>query len=252
MRWKATIAYNGAHYCGWQVQPNGLSVQEVVENALAKIVKSPVGAVSSGRTDAGVHAKGQVFHFDCDLNMTGEQWRLALNSLLPDDMIIRKVEEADPNFHSRFDALWKRYDYVINMGEYDPFMKDLEFEYNKRLDVRAMRTAAGYLVGTHDFTSFNANSLEERPNQTRTIYEITISEHRGKVTISYAGNGFLRYMVRMMTGILIEVGKKKIRPEKVRKLMEKKSKTAVNYNAVPNGLYLMEVGYSEYVQKLQE
>jgi tRNA pseudouridine38-40 synthase len=170
MRWKATIAYNGAHYCGWQVQPNGLSVQEVVENALAKIVKSPVGAVSSGRTDAGVHAKGQVFHFDCDLNMTGEQWRLALNSLLPDDMIIRKVEEADPNFHSRFDALWKRYDYVINMGEYDPFMKDLEFEYNKRLDVRAMRTAAGYLVGTHDFTSFNANSLEERPNQTRTIY----------------------------------------------------------------------------------
>ncbi|MBQ2477943.1 MAG: tRNA pseudouridine(38-40) synthase TruA [Erysipelotrichales bacterium] len=246
MRYKVTVAYDGSAYCGWQVQPNGISIQSVIECVLEQITKTPTPIASSGRTDAGVHAKGQVFHFDTEARLNEEQWRKALNSLLPDDIVIRNVEKVNDQFHSRFDAVWKRYSYTSNMGEYDPFRRHYEYEYNRRLDVRAMREAAKHLVGTHNFAAFNANSLEERPNQVRTIYEITVRESKGRVVIEYTGNGFLRYMVRMMTQTLIEVGKRKIKPERVQALLENARKNSVPYNAPAEGLCLEEVGYTDY------
>ncbi|MBQ1506724.1 MAG: tRNA pseudouridine(38-40) synthase TruA [Erysipelotrichales bacterium] len=246
MRYKATVCYDGTNYCGWQVQKNGTSIQTVIEHALEVITKTPSSIASSGRTDAKVHARGQVFHFDSDANLKEDQWVKALNANLPEDIVIRSVEKADDLFHSRFDAVWKRYSYTVNMGEYDPFKRHYEYEYNRRLDVRSMREASKYLIGTHDFSAFNANSPEERPNQVRTIYEITVRESKGRVILEYVGNGFLRYMVRMMTQTLIEVGKKKIKPEKVKELLDAAKKNSVPFNAPPEGLCLEEVGYTEY------
>lgn len=250
MRYKAVVAYDGTNYCGWQVQPDALSIQAVIQGALEEITKAPTGVTSSGRTDAGVHAVGQVFHFDSDLRMTPKQWTLAINSHLPADIRIRSVEKAAENFHSRYDALWKRYEYTVNTGEYDLFRRNYEYEYCRPLDVRLMRKAAACFVGTHDFSAFNANSLEERPGQVRTIYEARIRERGGRIIIRFAGSGFLRYMVRMMAQTLIEVGRKKIRPERVKELLEKAQKNSVPYNAPANGLCLIEVGYTPWQEEV--
>jgi tRNA pseudouridine38-40 synthase len=249
-RYKVTVEYDGSNYCGWQVQPNGISIETVIEEALFKITKVKTPIVGSGRTDAGVHAYGQVFHFDSDLKMSVRQWLPALNANLPDDIKVIKVEKVDDNFHARYDALWKEYDYLINVGEYDPFKRNYVYQYNRPLDVKAMRQASRYFIGTHNFTAFNANPLSERPDQTRTIYKLAIKENKGIITIRYVGNGFMRYMVRMMTQTLIEVGKGKIKPERIEQLLDNAVKHSAPYNARPEGLYLVKVGYEEYSEEV--
>ena len=246
MRYKVTLAYDGSNYCGWQVQPNGTSVQEIIEKVISEIQKIETHVEASGRTDARVHAKGQVFHFDTELKMNCEQWKKAMNAKLPDDMLVKNVEHVDDSFHSRFDAKWKNYDYYINIGEYNPFEKDYVLQFCRPLDIQLMKECAKCFVGVHDFTAFNGNSLIERPNQVRELYDIRIEEKENILILHFYGEGFLRYMVRMLTQTLIEVGKHRLTVEQVKVILQEAKKQTAPYNASPVGLYLVEVGYEEY------
>lgn len=246
-RLKCTVSYVGSHYDGWQTQKNGRSIQEKIEEALARICQKPVVITAAGRTDAGVSAKGQVFHFDTERDMTPYKWKGALNGMLPDDIHIMQIEEVSPLFHARYCVKMKQYDYRINLGPYDVFTKDIAWQCPYKLDVEKMKKTASYLVGTHDFTSLNANPLAEKPDQVRTVKEISFSQEGDILKISFLGKGFLRYMVRMMCAQLIEAGRGKMEPEEVVRILEAKSKTASRKNAVPEGLTLQKVEYFEII-----
>ncbi len=252
MRYKCTVAYAGADYCGWQSQRNGNSVQEQIESVLHDITHAKISITASGRTDAGVNAKGQVFHFDTDLIMKPLKWKGALNGHLPKDIHIMDVEEVNELFHARFNVRSKQYDYLINLGPYDVFTKDIAYQCPVELDTDRMIEASRCLIGTHDFTSFNSNSLSETPDQVRTVFDIRFSREGDLLRISYTGDGFLRYMVRMLTSQLIEVGKGKLTPEDVRRNLEACSKDIPHKSAPANGLTLMKVDYFEMIALSQK
>ena len=244
-RIRCTVSYVGNAYEGWQSQLRGTSVQEQIEAVLAKIEGHRVPITASGRTDAGVSASGQVFMFDTEREMTAYQWKGALNGGLPKDIHIMDAEETDERFHARYNVKRKTYIYRIHTGEYDVFTKDTAYQCPFKLNAEAMRTAAEELTGTHDFTSLNKNTLAEKPDQVRTIDRISVTEDGDMITLSFTGKGFLRYQVRMMSAVLIEAGKGSLTPADIRAILEKKSKTAVRFNAVPQGLTLQKVEYFE-------
>ena len=244
MRYKAVVSYDGSRFSGWQVQSDRPSVQQTLQQAISKIADQPVKITGSGRTDAGVHAYGQVFHFDLD--KTYKDLRTAINSQLPSSVYIRSLEEVADDFHSRYDVCWKHYDYLINNGEYDPLKRDYCCFEREKLDVDLMKQAAGIFIGTHDFTSFNATGKDEIVNQERTVYNITVAREDDMIRLSFYGSGFLRYMVRMIARTLMEAGKGKISLEEIREMLEKKDKEACHYNGEAQGLYLVEVGYQPY------
>ena len=242
-RLKCTVAYAGAAYEGWQSQKNGRSVQEQIEAALFQIACRKINITASGRTDAGVNAMGQVFHFDTELEMTPRKWMGAINAKLPKDIHIMDAEEAPPYFHARFCVRRKQYDYRINLGPYDVFTRDTAYQCPVRLDVDRMYEASRYFIGTHDFTSFNSTTLREMENQVRTVTDITFEREGNILKMSFTGKGFLRYMVRMMAGQLVEVGKGKLQPEDIKKMLDARSKTIPRRNAPANGLTLARVDY---------
>lgn len=244
MRYRATVRYDGTSYNGWQIQPNGITIQEVIQNALRNLTQQNVSVTAAGRTDAGVHSYGQVFHFDCDKEF--KDVARAINSQLPDDIRIVSCERVNDDFHSRFDAKWKHYRYIINTGEYDPVRRNHEWQLNEKFDVEVMRKVAEVFCGEHDFTSFNATKLAEMENQVRTIYRIDVTEKDDRVILDFYGNGFLRHMVRMLTGTIAEAGRGRITVDEIRSMLDSKDKTAVHYNAPACGLYLMEIGYDDY------
>ena len=242
-RYKCTVAYVGRNYDGWQSQKLGISVQEKIEEVLERICGKKVSILASGRTDAGVNAAGQVFHFDSEREMTARKWKGALNGGLPDDIRITDVEAVPRTFHARYCVRWKRYDYCINLGEYNVFNKDYAYQCPIPLDVEKMKEASRYMVGTHDFTSLNSSPLKEYPNQVRTIRRIEFTQEGDLLRISFEGKGFLRYMVRMMSAQLIEAGRGRIKPEDIAKILEARSKTIARRNAAANGLTLQYVDY---------
>ncbi|TFG82200.1 MAG: tRNA pseudouridine(38-40) synthase TruA, partial [Erysipelotrichales bacterium] len=142
MRYQVLLSYNGANYAGWQIQPRVLSIQKILQDILSTMHHHPVMIVGSGRTDAGVHALGQSFHFDSEMKLNPTEWEKALNAQLPDDIVVRKVRGVPETFHARFSALSKRYDYLVNTGAYDPFRYQLEYQLNRRLDIEAMCASA--------------------------------------------------------------------------------------------------------------
>ena len=245
IRYKCTVSYVGAAYCGWQTQKNGNSVQEYIESALERIFDMPVRIMAAGRTDAGVNAWGQVFQFDAEKEIGERKLMGAINGFLPSDIRIRKVEKKDELFHVRYCVKSKQYDYRINLGEYDVFSRPFAYQCPYPVNIEKMEEASRYFTGTHDFTSFNSNSLKETPDQVRTIDSITFHREGDMLTISYRGRGFLRYMVRMMTAALLEVGRGRMEPEQIKTLLEAKSKTVARRNAHPEGLTLKEITYFE-------
>ncbi len=244
-RLKFTVAYAGRNYCGWQRQKNGVSVQEVIEQALRSIVNEPVFIVGAGRTDAGVNAEGQVFHFDTAYDLPLRKWKSAVNAHLPEDIHIKDVEEKNELFHARYCVKQKQYDYRIRLGEYDLFTRDTAYQCPYELDIECMKDAARIFTGTHDFSSFCSNSYAETPDQVRTVDDIRFREEGGILTISYTGAGFLRYMVRMMTGALLECGRGRMESGQIREMLEHPDKRTARKNAVPQGLTLMRTEYFE-------
>lgn len=246
MRYFITFSYDGSKYNGYQKQPKTRTIQGELEKALKQINASKVVYVSaSGRTDAGVHAYNQSAHFDLDVKITCEKLKNAMNSLIPDDIYIKNVFEADDNFHARFDVKAKEYIYKINMGNYNPIEKDYVFQYNKKLDIPEMERALKYLEGTHDFRSF-VKIDEERDNYVRTIVQTSLIREVkdvNKITISILGTGFMRYMVRNIVGMLIEIGEGKYKSEDIITILKMKDRTKAGICAPACGLYLKDVLY---------
>lgn len=243
MRYKATVAYHGAAYQGWQIQPHGNSVQQEIENVLFKMHKQKIEIVASGRTDAKVHALGQVFHFDSFLDIPEERMKTALNSLLPKDIKIENVEIVNSNFHARFHAKSKRYDYYLKCGEISPFISDLVAFESHTLDIEYMQECAKLFLGEHDFTTFTSSKIDPRKSKVKVITNLQVLKEDTIVHFIFEGNGFLRYMVRMITQTLIEAGKHRISLEDIRHMIEAKDKHLCRYKAEPQGLYLVKVEY---------
>ena len=240
---KVIVAYDGYNYAGWQRQENALGIQEVIEDVLSKIHKESVEIVASGRTDAKVHALGQVFHFQPKENISCEGYFQAMNTLLPKDIRIQSCEFVNDDFHARFSAKKKRYEYVSTYDAKNPFIYKYKNVLRKHLDVDKMREACSYLMGEHDFTSFSSCKIDPRKPRVKCIDTIDIVEENQDVRFVFVGSGFLRYQVRMMSATLIAVGEGKILPEDVKIMLDQKDKHACRFNAAAQGLYLMEVYY---------
>ena len=243
MRYKCVVSYVGRNYSGWQSQRKGDSIQEILETVIERITQEKVNVIGSGRTDAGVNAKAQVFMFDTKREMPVRKWMGAINAFLPNDIHIMSVEEEDDCFHARYNVRFKQYNYRINNGPYNVFTKDTAFQCPIHLDVEKMKEGIPYLVGTHDFTSLNSSSLEEYPDQVRTVRSITLTEEDGVITLAFVGKGFLRYMVRMMASVLIEIGKRKYEPSHIQEILEAKRKSFPHKNSPAEGLTLEYVDY---------
>ncbi|NLC97353.1 MAG: tRNA pseudouridine(38-40) synthase TruA [Erysipelotrichaceae bacterium] len=246
-RYKVIVSYIGKDYSGWQRQDNSLGIQEVIENVINKITKENNSIIAAGRTDAKVNSKGQTFHFDSNLDMNNEKWKYALNSFLPDDIYINEVVKVDELFHARYCALYKKYEYIINIGDYNVFNKDYVFSAYYDLDINKMKEASLVFIGYHDFTSFNSSFKSVYPNQYREIFNIEFIEKNDLIKIIFKGNGFLRYMVRMIVSALIEVGRGRLSSKDLKDILEKKDKNLFNKNIDATGLTLLEVKYFELV-----
>ena len=243
MRYLMTFSYDGTNYNGYQRQKNGRTIQEALEDTLTKINSNKKVLVSaSGRTDAHVHAIAQKAHFDIDIEINPNDLKRALNSLLPSDIYVKKIEKVDNNFHARYDVKAKEYMYIMNIGEYNPMERNYVYQYNKDLDIDIMNKAIKLLVGEHDFTSFT-KADDERDNYVRTIIESDISIDNNHVIFRFLGTGFLRYMVRNMVGTLIEVGEGKFSIDDIPKILDLKDRTKAGKTAPPEGLYLKDVFY---------
>lgn len=242
------FAYEGTHFHGFQRQSAGRrTVQAELERVLSSLTGEPIRFYASGRTDAGVHARAQVGHFETSSPIPAERWPCILNQQLPPDIIIHKAEAVDASFHARYDARSKVYQYWIDRGEVpDLFLRRFTWHLRHPLDLAAMREAAGYLEGTHDFTSFSS-AKTPLENRVRTLYAVNIEEtRRGGVPLlvfSVHGNGFLYNMVRIIVGTLVEVGLGKIAPETIPDILAARDRTRAGITAPPQGLILWKVLY---------
>ncbi|MBO1005382.1 tRNA pseudouridine(38-40) synthase TruA [Pseudogracilibacillus auburnensis] len=245
-RYKATLAYDGSRFSGFQIQPNARTVQKELENALGKMHKGKaVKVTGSGRTDARVHAKGQVVHFDSTLLLPPERWMKALNTLLPVDVSIVRVEAVQADYHARFDATGKTYKYVVYRAAIrDPFRHHYTAHFPYPLQINLMREAATELVGTHDFTSF-CSAKTDVNEKVRTVSELMIEELADELVFTFTGNGFLYNMVRIMVGTLLDIGSGKLASNQIPEILAGRDRTLAGKTAPPEGLYLWEVYYEE-------
>lgn len=245
-RIKCTISYDGTSFSGYQVQPRKRTVQGELEKALEKLNKGTSIRVSaSGRTDAGVHARGQVIHFDTALEIEPSRWQIALNSLLPADIAVNSVEFVPSDFHARFDAVGKEYRYFLLPSKHrDPFQRNYAYQFQYELDYDAMREASKQLLGTHDFTSF-CSAKTEVEDRVRTLKEIDFYEENGLLVFRFIGDGFLYNMVRILVGTLLEVGTGRRAADSMQELLDCRDRTQSGKTAPGHGLYLWKVFYDK-------
>lgn len=240
---RLTIEYDGTDYAGWQIQPNGLAVQEVVENALAKVLGEHVRLASSGRTDAGVHARGMVAHFVTLRDLPLAAFREGTNQHLPPDVAIREAMEAPSGFHARFSARGKWYRYTLYRGEVrSPLAGRTSWHIRSPLDAEAMAAAARCFVGTHDFAAFRSSSCEARTT-VREIFSVELVHAGELLHIDVRGGGFLKNMVRVMVGTLVEIGLGRRPAGDVERLLQGGARRLSGRTAPARGLCLMEVWY---------
>lgn len=242
--YKITVAYDGTRYKGWQVLGStDATIQGKLQRVLSTLAGHPVEVIGSGRTDAGVHAKGQVANFHIDEHFSISELMDAFCQYLPEDIAVTEIREVDGRFHSRYQALEKTYSYRIRTSPVpDVFGRRFVYQYGKPLEVSRMKQAAQYLTGTHDFASFCGNKHMKK-STVRTIFSIDFLQKDDEIEIRYRGNGFLQNMVRILTGTLIEVGRGERTPESMQKLLEIKRRQEAGYTAPPQGLRLENVVY---------
>jgi tRNA pseudouridine38-40 synthase len=242
-RWKCVCAYDGGGFAGWQSQVGGTAVQDVIERRLAEIAGQPIRIHGSGRTDAGVHACGQVFHFDAAWRHDPAKLVAALRTGLPPAIQIRSIRPAPAGFHARFGASGKRYEYRLHLGDADPFTRPYVWSVWRPLDLAAMQGAAARLQGTHDFRAFAALNGPPREDTVRTLRRLAVTRRGRLVRIVAEADGFLYKMVRSLTGVLVAVGEGRLTPEAVQSLLESARRTPAVHTAPPQGLFLMRVFY---------
>lgn len=244
--YKVFICYNGSSFAGWQRQLSGLAIQEILEKALAILLKKETPLTGASRTDQGVHAKGQVAHFKAPLILDIPRFCYKWNALIPHDIRICHLEETDPAFHARFCATGKHYTYNISTKNFiPPFKRADHLHCHYPLDLELMKKAASLFVGKHDFYSFTSqpDSFPSTFNFKRTIFDISIEEGDGTLHLHYRGDGFLRKMIRNITGAILEAGRKKTSLEEIKRLLSTRDKTRVPICAPAHGLILVEVFY---------
>ena len=241
---KLVIEYDGTNYCGWQLQPNGLTIQEVLEGGLQKLLGDQVRLRSSGRTDAGVHARGMIAVFTTTRSLPLAAYIHGINNLIPPDIAIRAAEEVPSTFNPRADAVGKLYRYtILNAPTRSPLTRLTAWLIKERLDLTAMREAAEAFIGEHDFRAFQAANCAAK-STVRTITGLDITaDQDGFITIDVRGTGFLRNMVRIMVGTLVAVGRGKQEPGIVGRLLAVGDRSMAGATAPPQGLCLMEVYY---------
>jgi len=240
---KLTIEYIGTRYSGWQVQENGLSVQQEMETALAEVLGEKVRIVSSGRTDAGVHARGMVAHFRTERELPLAAFREGINRNLPRDIAVQKAEFAPSDFHARYSAKGKWYRYsVLQAPVPSPFAWPFSWYVRAPLDIEVMANAAQAFVGRHDFAGFRSSYCDARTT-IKEIFSISVNREERMVIMDVRGDGFLRNMVRRMAGTLVEIGLGKKTPDIIGTILAQGKNHPAGLTAPPQGLCLMEVWY---------
>ncbi|SFG39891.1 tRNA pseudouridine38-40 synthase [Lachnospiraceae bacterium C7] len=240
MRVKLVVAYDGTNYNGWQVQPNGVTIEEKLNEALSNLFKCDIKVIGASRTDAGVHSLGNICIFDVETRMPAEKICYALNQRLPEDIVVVDSQEVAEDFHPRYVESVKTYEYrILNRKFPDPTRRlDTHFYYYD-LDVEKMAKAATFLEGEHDFKSFCAANAQVK-STTRTIYKCKVEKKDDIITIRVTGNGFLYNMVRIIAGTLIKVGSGDIAPEEMAEIIEKKDRKYAGPTAPAKGLTMIE------------
>lgn len=241
---RLAVEYDGTAYCGWQWQKNGLSIQQVIEEAIGRITGEKIRVIGSGRTDSGVHALGQVANFHTNSSLAKRNLLLGINSLLPPDIAVRELEEADAEFHARFSVKSKVYLYQICNRSVRP-VKERRYAWFiwVPLDVGKMREALAVFQGSHDFTSF-CSTHTDSSDHVRTILSSTLEKDAGEmITISLEADGFLRYMVRTIVGVLVSAGLGKCTTAEVAGILEARDRRCAKLTAPPQGLFLKQVKY---------
>jgi tRNA pseudouridine38-40 synthase len=245
-RYRLQIAYDGTDYVGWQVQPNGTTIQEMVQRAVSIAIGEEVGVTGSGRTDSGVHALAQVGHFTASRPLDTTPLLRSLNGLLPPDIRVDLVTLAPPDFHARYSATGKIYRYhLCPESVQPPFRRLYSLHYRRRIDRTLLQEAANRLIGTHDFTSF-ANSSEEGSaarDPVRTLRRIDLYEWEGELVAEFEANGFLYRMVRNLMGGILEVAAGRITPDELTAILEQRDRRTAPQGVAAHGLFLVEVKY---------
>lgn len=240
---KLTIEYDGKDYNGWQKQPNKLNIQGEIERAIENITKEKVELIASGRTDAGVHAIGQVANFKTNSNIPIEKIPLAINSQVKDSIRIQKAEEVDERFHSRYNCKRKTYRYIIDNSEYgSAIYRNISYHISMKLNVDEMKKAIKYFEGEHDFKAFKSSGTSSK-SSVRKIYNANIVTEGTNIGIDLTGNGFLYNMVRIIVGTLVDVGLGKIKAEDIPKIIDSKDRTKAGKTLPARGLMLIKVEY---------
>lgn len=242
MRYKCIVSYDGSNYHGFQRQINLISVQSEIEKALAAVFKEEIKIASAGRTDAMVHAVGQVIHFDSDKIVPPKNLKEVLNKhLTPGYIYIKEVEHVDQNFHSRISSVAKEYHFLVSLGEYDPFLARYVVFWPKNINLEAIKKGMEYFVGEHNFKTFSKN--KKITNTVREISDFHVEQKGNILTFVIIGDGFMHNMVRIIMGVLRKIGEGKFEPEKVKELLEGQNRRLAPYTEKPNGLYLYKVYY---------
>lgn len=251
-RIKLTVAYDGTNYCGWQIQPNGITVEEVLNRELSALTKTKVTVIGASRTDSGVHARGNVAVFDTDSPIPPDRIAYALNRRMPEDIVVIRSEEVPADWHPRYQNSVKTYEYhILNSKMPDPTKRHTTYFVSYHLDIQKMREAAAYIVGEHDFASF-CNIHTDVEDTVRTIYELAIEKNGEEWTIRIRGKGFLYNMVRIIVGTLLRVGRGFYTPEQVKEILEAKDRKSAGVTAPPQGLMLMQIEYEKDLDKSKE
>ncbi|MDB6168375.1 MAG: tRNA pseudouridine synthase [Verrucomicrobia bacterium] len=244
-RWKCTCAYDGTAFAGWQSQAKSDAIQDVIEACLAAIFKQPIRIHGSGRTDAGVHALGQVFHFDAAWGHGARKLLAAFRMGLPPEISVKAVQPIPADFHARFDATGKRYEYRIQLGAADPFQHRYCWTVFRPLDLAAMKAAAELLRGRHDFESFTALNGSQREDSIRDLRRFEVVRRGRSIRIVAEADGFLYKMMRSLVGALVSVGEGKLSLSQLREILKAKERTHRILTAPPQGLFLVRVRYAK-------
>lgn len=245
--YRINVQYDGTRYKGWQIQNSTTeTIQGKLETLLSRLLQEPVQVIGSGRTDAGVHAIGQVANFHTNSAIDSRHFLREINHYLPEDIAVTALEEVNERFHARFQALNKTYRYRIHTGEVsNVFERKYVYHYQgQQLDAEKMKLAAKELLGEHDFRSFCGNRHMKK-STIRTVTDIQITQKENEILIDYTGDGFLQNMIRIMTGTLIEIGNGTKEVQDMKFILDRKDREAAGYTVPPQGLCLMQVNYED-------
>lgn len=241
MRYLVNIKYDGTLFFGSAIQKDKRTINGELEKVLSKILNEKIKIIACSRTDKGVHAFNYFFHFDTTKIIDKKKILKSLNSLINNEIYIKSIEEVNDNFHARFNVKNKEYIYIINTGEYSPTKRNIELQYNKKINKSLIKKASKFLQGTHDFRSFTSDN--EKENYVRTINYIKIKQKKEKLIIKINADGFLKYMVRNIIGLFLELNEGKKILEEIPNILESKNRQYLGIKAPGVGLYLNKVNY---------